>query len=324
MIQNQKIEAQKVQPDGRPFPLVKMPADPTIRRETFNEWLSENHVHLKSELEQFGAILFRGFPIEEPAHFESILDAAKFENMPYVGGAAPREQVTRSRILTANEAPPEKPIPFHHEMAQVPNPPNYIFFCCDTPSPTGGETAIVHSHTVYKRFQEIDPAYAETMEEIGVKYRRVMPDYDDPNSPIGRSWRSTFQTEDRDTAEARMRAAGMEWHWRDNGDLETITGRLPAIRTDERSGRKTFFNAVVAAYTGWIDERNTPEQAVILADGRPLKEHVVHQIAQAMETESVAFRWHRGDVLMIDNQLVLHSRRPFTGKRRILASIAQS
>ena len=324
MIQNQKIEAQKVQPDGRPFPLVKMPEDPAIKRETFNAWLTENHTHLKDELEQFGAILFRGFPIEEPAHFEAILDAAQFENMPYVGGAAPREQVTRSRILTANEAPPEKPIPFHHEMAQVPNPPNYIFFCCDTPSQTGGETAIVHSHTVYQRFQEIDPVYAETIEDVGVKYRRIMPDYDDPNSPIGRSWRSTFQTDDRDTAETRMRAAGMEWHWRANGDLETITGRLPAIRTDKRSGRKTFFNAVVAAYTGWIDERNDPERAVMLADGQPLKANVVHQIAQAMHTEAVAFRWHRGDVLMIDNQLVLHSRRPFTGKRRILASIAQS
>ena len=200
-------------------------------------------------------------------------------------------------------------------MAQVPNPELHL--CCDTPS-QNGETAIVHSHTVYQRFQEIDPGYAETIEEVGVKYRRIMPDYDDPNSPIGRSWRSTFQTDDRETAESRMRTAGMEWHWRANGDLETITGRLPAIRTDERSGRKTFFNAVVAAYTGWIDERNDPEQAVILADGQPLKANVVHQIAQAMHTEAVAFRWHRGDVLMIDNQLVLHSRRSLRANAEFL------
>jgi alpha-ketoglutarate-dependent taurine dioxygenase len=41
-----------------------------------------------------------------------------------------------------------------------------------------------------------------------------------------------------------------------------------------------------------------------------------------MQQECVAFRWQKGDLLVIDNALVMHSRRPFTGPRRILASIA--
>ena len=41
-----------------------------------------------------------------------------------------------------------------------------------------------------------------------------------------------------------------------------------------------------------------------------------------MQQEAVAFTWQQGDMLWIDNSLVLHSRQPFSGARRILASIA--
>ena len=48
-------------------------------------------------------------------------------------------------VYTANEAPPDQLIPFHHELAQVSNPPQYLFFYCDLPSETGGETALIDS-----------------------------------------------------------------------------------------------------------------------------------------------------------------------------------
>ena len=41
-----------------------------------------------------------------------------YEELPYVGGAAPRTNVV-GRVFTANESPPDQKIPFHHEMAQV-------------------------------------------------------------------------------------------------------------------------------------------------------------------------------------------------------------
>ncbi len=48
-------------------------------------------------------------------------------------------------VFTANEAPPDQLIPFHHELAQVKSPPQYLFFYCDLPSETGGETALIDS-----------------------------------------------------------------------------------------------------------------------------------------------------------------------------------
>jgi len=309
--------------NGYSFPLVLAPdTGSETSREGLLDWLSTHRDDLKQKLMQHGAVLLRDCPVRSPQDFELVLDAAKFVNMPYVGGAAPREQVIQGRILTANESPPDEPIPFHHEMAQVPNPPAYIFFYCDIASETGGETAIVHSHTVYQRFASLNPDFAKRVEELGVKYVRIMPEEDDPSSPIGRSWKSTFQATNRSDAEARMKEIGTRWAWNPDGTLHTETAVVPAIRYDDRTGMKTFFNSMVAAYMGWVDARNDPKKAVVCGDDSPVDGDALLKTSQAMDEECVAFRWEKGDVLLIDNRLVMHSRRPYTGSRRILASIA--
>ena len=63
-------------------------------------------------------------------------------------------------------------------------------------------------------------------------------------------------------------------------------------------------------------------QININGDGSPVDEQAVLATAEAMEEECVAIPWERGDVLWVDNSLVLHARRPFEGQRKILASIA--
>lgn len=78
---------------------------------------------------------------------------------------------------------------------------------------------------------------------------------------------------------------------------------------------------MVAAYTGWNDCRNEGTKAVILGDGSPIDPEIMADAIKAMDEYSVAFTWHQGDLLLLDNRTVMHSRRSFTGPRRILASI---
>ena len=116
----QEITAQKMQPHGAIFPLVRIPDEPTMTSAEMFSWMTNNRAEIRNDMQAHGAVLLRGFPINGPEDFERLLDAGEFKNMPYVGGAAPRAQVTASRVLTANESPPEEPIPFHHEMAKSP------------------------------------------------------------------------------------------------------------------------------------------------------------------------------------------------------------
>ena len=285
-------------------------------------WFEARTAWIREQLLRYGAMLVRGLPVHSPDDFEQLIDRSGFPRMPYIGGAAVRSAVTAGRVLTSNESPSSEPIPFHHEMAQVPNPPAYIFFYCDLPPESGGETAVLHSNRVYQLFQAADADFAKKVEELGVRYIRIMPPEDDASSAIGRSWKSTFQAQSPEQAEAKMIELGTTWEWLENGNLRTETATVPAIRTDSRSQLKTFFNSMVAAYTGWVDARNDPTKSVVCGDGSPVNGEALLKTAAAMEAESVNIQWQKGDVLFIDNNLVLHSRRPFEGARRICATLS--
>jgi len=51
-----------------------------------------------------------------------------------------------------------------------------------------------------------------------------------------------------------MKAAGVAWEWRAGGDLKTVSKPMAALVFRHRTGKETFFNAIVAASTGWSDK----------------------------------------------------------------------
>ncbi|KAK3018928.1 hypothetical protein RJ639_003525 [Escallonia herrerae] len=289
------------------FPTVLTPNPKTTLPSTLSlttQTVRDQKPWLDSLLYKSGAILFRGFPLNSASDFNDVVEAFGYDELPYVGGAAPRTNVV-GRVFTANESPPDQKIPFHHEITRK-----------------WGETPIVLSHIVYERMKERYPEFVERLEEHGLIYTRVMGEEDDPSSPIGRGWRSTFLTKDKSVAEERAAKLGMKLEWMGDG-VKTIMGPVPGIKFDKTRQRKIWFNSMVAAYTGWKDARNDPVKAVTFGDGTPLPAHVIYDCLRILDEESVAIPWHKGDVLLIDNLAVLHSRRPFDHPRRVLASLCK-
>lgn len=303
------------------FPLILTPNFNSSSNSTFINAIKSQKNWVDSRLNSAGAILFRGFPVFTPGDFNDVVEAFGYEELPYVGGAAPRTNVV-GRVFTANESPPDQKIPFHHEMAQVPEFPSKLFFFCEVEPKSGGETPIVLSHVIYERMKERHPEFVRELEELGLMYIRVLGEGDNPASPIGRGWKSTFLTHDKSVAEQRAAKLGVKLEWLEDG-VKTITGPIPAIKFDESRQRKVWFNSMVAAYTGWEDERNDPTKAVTFGDGRPLPADILHDCLKILEEESVAIPWQKGDVLLIDNWAVLHSRRSFDPPRRVLASLCK-
>lgn len=110
--------------DGVTFPTV-LSLNPNFNTQPsllhFTQQIIAHKPWLDSHLHRTGAILFRGFPVISASDFNDVVEAFGFDELPYVGGAAPRTNVV-GRVFTANESPPDQKIPFHHEMAQVYNP----------------------------------------------------------------------------------------------------------------------------------------------------------------------------------------------------------
>lgn len=128
-------------------------------------------------------------------------------------------------------------------------------------------------------------------------------------------------------AESALKALGSSWEWLEDDNLKTITSVLPAVRVDNegphRTGTISFYNSIVAAYLGWNDRRNEGKRAIRTSDGEALDPSFMEDAARLMEEICVAVPWQKGDAIIVDNRLVMHARRTFTGPRRILAAIGR-
>jgi hypothetical protein len=90
---------------------------------------------------------------------------------------------------------------------------------------------------------------------------------------------------------------------------------------DLGAGRRSFFNQLIAAYHGWKDTRNDPAKAIVHGDGTPLDAQAVATVAELAEGLTFDIPWQTGDVALVDNFVTMHGRRPFSGIRRVLASL---
>ena len=159
----------------------------------------KNHEKIRQAASEYGAVMFSGFEIKTGNEWASVLFKSGIKQMEYVGGAAVRNLIIGNdqrmkdvQILTTNESPPSEPIPFHHELAQTPNPPDHICFYCSINDAEGGSTPLIRSDMVYNYINGKYPEFAAKIEQLGVKYRKVAPEVDDPSSALGRSWKSMY------------------------------------------------------------------------------------------------------------------------------------
>jgi hypothetical protein len=185
---------------------------------------------------------------------------------------------------------------------------------------SGGATPLCRSDILLDQLQQRLPDFVDECAAKGVRYVNTMPAEEDLASGQGRSWRSTLSCQDRAGAEARLAKLGYDWEWLDGDSLRAITPVLPAIR-ELADGRRVFFNQLIAAFRGWQDTRNEAGKSISFGDGSPISGEVLRQVIALGDVLTFDLPWQTGDVAFVDNFLVMHGRRPYTGDRRVLASL---
>src|SRR5690349_15605310 len=203
---------------GKPFPLVLECQTAAATLDTAADWITEHKNQLLKQAADHGAILFRGFPLNNAEDFDRFVSAFDLENFPYDESLSNAVRVNKTpRVFTANEAPPSVTIFLHHEMAQTPVFPSRLFFFCEKASETGGATPICRSDILWERLTQKCPTFAKDCEAKGLKYTNVMPAENDANSGMGRSWQSTLRAKTREEAEKRLKTLGYSWEWLPDG-----------------------------------------------------------------------------------------------------------
>jgi non-ribosomal peptide synthase protein (TIGR01720 family) len=304
---------------GDAFSIMVQPAGRAL---DLSEWAANNLERIEDLLSNHAAALFRGFAVNSIDDFSRFIRAISPELMEYRERSTPRTELGNS-IYTSTEYPADQDITFHNEFSYAYTWPMKISFCCLLAPERGGETPIADSREV---FRSLDPALKERLIEKGVMYVRNY------GAGIDLSWQEAFLTTNKSDVEEHCRKAPMEWEWK--GDRLKTRQVRPAIARHPKTGDMVWFNQAHLFHVSNLDpvvrrslaetfsEEDLPRNAYY-GDGSPIEDSTLDKIREAYQRASVSFAWQKGDMLLLDNMLAAHGRRPFTEQRRIITAMAE-
>jgi hypothetical protein len=140
-----------------------------------------------------------------------------------------------------------------------------------------------------------------------------------------------YCAKDRKEVERRLEADGHTFEWMPTGSLRRsmhapATLRHPTTREEvwinqaEQWHSSNLESDLLEDLLSILREDELPHNA-FFGDGSPMSAQDLENVRAAMAAEERIFEWQAGDVLLCDNLLVMHGRQPYSGDRRILATM---
>ena len=339
------------------LPLIITPKDPAMSSEELINLLTNNQDVISDLLKTYGAIKFRGFPINSFCLFEQIVESALgCKSEDYIGGDGSRDKVEEigvENVHSSTLAPEEYEIRLHQERSIVPQMSEFISFYCKTPPRPGtGQTILGKAEDVtlslmnkplWQRFVNPDLTsknltYISRHPPEGHLLNKI--------DPTHRTWQEVLgipkglnKAESTYMADSISRERKFDYHW--DGEWYVRTTEAPAIRehpykprqplwmnqvhfsklTSDLLGSKFLYLLVKLLY---IFPR-TWRSDVRFSDGSPVLDADIREIFATKKEHETYCDWDRHDLLIADNRTVMHGRAssdPKEGKRQIYTVIS--
>lgn len=286
-------------------------------------WVRSNFDFINAALLEYGAIVFRDFDIDSVSRFEMFIRSFPLELMDYIDQHTPRTRVA-SDVYTSTEYPADHCIPFHSENSKNQQWPMKIWFFCLQPAAQGGETPFADNRRV---FNAIDAKIRERFARNGVMYVRNF------GQGLGLSWQTAFQTTSRVRVEEYCKRAKMDFEWRD-GDRLRVRHICQSVARHPVTNEMLWFNQAHLFHVSSLEPAARESMLSIFkqedlpgnsyyGDGVEIEAPVLDEIRAAFSQAEVTFTWRRNDILMLDNMLMAHGRRPYLGERKVLVAMAE-
>ncbi|KAL2000780.1 hypothetical protein VTN02DRAFT_2645 [Thermoascus thermophilus] len=342
------VSLQHPYPENTAFPLALSPTKPELPLGDLLASIRKLSAAGKIEelLNRHGAIYLKDLGLRSAEEFSQFASAFGWRPHEDIGNPV-RRTVVADNVATANEGPNTMPVYPHNEFGLSPHYPAYVLFYCASAPETGGETPINNSIVLYERLREVVPEFLKELEEKGVRYQLFYPNR--PRSDVSSPGTSVLQSYginvlDTDPVEEARRKIELEiqrlptatWVWENQsetnplGDLR-VWQRLPALRRHTRTGRMAFFNNMVSRFLNaqaggsldppYINREGRYQPPALYGDGSPIPHRYLQTAVDIIKETRSLVTWKAGDALLLDNLAVQHAREPWTGPRKLLASL---
>lgn len=287
------------------------------------DWLRDHRLLVQKQLEQHGALLFRGFAgLDTPQSFAAVVGAITPTPRDYIEGQSPRTRLA-AHVYNATDYPADQKIALHNELSYTPDAPKWLIFGCQYPADIGGETPLLDGRTFV---DAIPDDIATAFENKRVRYIKNMHN----GRGFGKSWQAHYETDERAVVERFLRAADTQFTWTQTGGLRIVRDR-PWTARHPATGARVWFNQahlwhvshlgeVGAQLCAIVDEHALPTHATF-ADGTSIADDVMNVIRSLCWQQSVMLSWRQGDILLVDNYAVAHGRNAYTGNRSLYVTM---
>lgn len=285
-------------------------------------WAAEHRDAVHARIAQSGAVLLRGLGAASAAEVAGIAAGLGIEPMIEREGFAARSSYAKG-VYSSSQWPPDEPMCMHHELSYAAEVPGLILFGCLTAPVKGGKTEIADAQQVLRA---LPAELVAPFERDGWLLTRMYHE-------IGVTWSDAFGTEDPAQVDAYCAAAGLEHEWLPEGRLRTRQRRAAVMR-HPRTGVPGWFNQIAflneltldPAIRGYLTDVYGPSGLpfnTAYGDGKPVSGDIVETINEVYRQATIAEPWRSGDVLLVDNLRMAHSREPYEGAREIVVILGE-
>ncbi len=287
------------------------------------EWVKSNKNLIEEFLIKYDGVILRNFGMYSVSEFNKIVQIISPNLLDYSYRSTPRTKLG-GKIYTATEYPPDRIIPLHNENSYSQSWPEKIFFFSVIVANEGGETPIASSRNVYKK---IDKSIREEFENKGVLYIRNF------NTGIDLSWQDVFQTNQKDLVNQYCKDNNIDFIWNNTGPELTTKQVCQASLLHKKANEKVWFNQAHLFHISSLNEndrislinevgeKNLPRNT-FYGDGMDIQNDVLEHIREVYDQEKIKFKWHKGDIMILDNILTAHSREAFKGERKVAVAMS--
>ena len=254
-----------------------------------------------------GTVMFCGFgtPLAE---FEQFIRRFGDDFMTYQGGSYVRQKVSADESLLSTRSQYSREgedafeLPLHGEMYYMKSRPLMLWFFCEKPAKSDGETTVCDGAQIYDALSD---EFKDLLAKKKLKYVRRYKDGE---------WQRIYQTEDADEAIKFCAANGLNARLDDSRALATEFVS-PGIIKSRWGNHLVYINNMLPVL--WQERQLGRQTSIVrLEDDLVIPQKLVDEVVAAQKRLIIPMAWQRGDFAILDNTRAMHGRRPFADPQR--------